>query len=235
MSLRIFKKTLFAVICLLIASLSSLALAAGQDMPTLKQGDQNEAVYALQTELKKLGFYLDSVDGQFGLYTKAAVIEFQQAVGMGADGVVGPETWQALRNFYGNAGVSRAQPDSRMGQQIATFAEKYLGVPYVWGGANAGGFDCSGFIYYVFRQQGISLPRMADAQYGVGRQIPLADIERGDLVFFTTYEPGPSHVGIYVGNGQFIHASSAAGQVTLTPLAKDYYRTRFLGAFRAYR
>ncbi|WP_425060796.1 hypothetical protein SCACP_15460 [Sporomusa carbonis] len=231
------KFDLFAVICafsLILISPHPVS-AAVQDMPLLKQGETGEAVYSLQTELKKYGFYQYGIDGKFGFYTKLAVIDFQQAVGIEADGVVGIGTWQALSNYAGNSEVSRSQLAQRTGQQIAGLAQEYLGVPYVWGGSSAAGFDCSGFTYYVYSRQGIFLPRVADDQYNFGRRIPLADIQPGDLVFYSTYAPGPSHVGIYVGNGQFIHASSGAGQVTLTAMSKPYYQARFLGAFRVVR
>lgn len=213
----------------------SLVLAAGQDMPLLRQGDNKEAVCVLQEELKRLGFYQYEVDGSFGIGTKTSVIRFQEIVGLDADGIVGNGTWQALRNYSSSSEISRAKTDRRTGQQIASFAQKYLGVPYAWGGAGAGGFDCSGFVYYVYGQYNISLPRVADEQFHIGRNIRLADIEPGDLVFYSTYAPGPSHVGIYVGNGHFIHASSGAGQVTLTAMGKPYYQARFLGAYRVVR
>ncbi|SMC67365.1 C40 family peptidase [Sporomusa malonica] len=235
--MKVVKITLFAVICtfFLILGSNSLAFASGEDMPVLKQGEKSEAVYALQTELKKHGFYQYGIDGNFGFYTKSAVSEFQKAVGIEDDGIVGPGTWQALRSYSGNTELSRSKSDRRIGQQIAGFAQSYLGVPYVWGGSGAGGFDCSGFIHYVYERYGIALPRVADEQYDAGRRIPLADIEPGDLVFYSTYAPGPSHVGIYVGNGQFVHASSGAGEVTLTAMSKAYYQARFLGAFRVVR
>ncbi|MDF2875596.1 MAG: spore cortex-lytic enzyme [Sporomusa sp.] len=235
--MKIVHNILVTVICtfLLLLGSPSLAFASGQDMPVLRQEVKDEAVYALQEALKRLGFYQYEIDGNFGIYTKNSVIEFQQAAGIEPDGIVGERTWQALRSHSGNSELSRGKADRRNGEQIASFAQRYLGVTYVWGGAGAGGFDCSGFIYYVYRQFGVSLPRVADEQYNIGRNIPLADIEPGDLVFYSTYTPGPSHVGIYVGNGHFIHASSGAGQVTLTAMSKPYYQARFLGAFRVVR
>ncbi len=223
----------FIYIVFLISN--NLVFAAGQDMPVLRQGEKQEAVYVLQEELKRLGFYQYEVDGNFGSGTKTSVVRFQQTVGLEADGIVGNETWLALRTYAGTSELSRGKTDRRIGQQIASFAQSFLGVPYAWGGAGVGGFDCSGFIYYVYGQYNISLPRVADEQYNVGRNVRLADIEPGDLVFYSTYAPGPSHVGIYVGNGYFIHASSGAGQVTVTAMSKPYYQARFLGAYRVVR
>lgn len=118
------------------------------------------------------------------------------------------------------------------GAQISAMAQQFLQVPYAWGGSSPGGFDCSGFTYYLYQQQGINLPRMADEQYQVGQWVDKRALQPGDLVFFETYEVGPSHVGIYTGNGNFIHASSGAGEVTITPLSKPYYAARYLGARR---
>ena len=115
---------------------------------------------------------------------------------------------------------------------LLSLARQYLGVPYVWAGRSPGGFDCSGFITFVFDQLGYGLPRMADGQYEVGIPVPRQALRPGDLVFFETYEPGPSHVGIYLGNEQFIHASSGAGYVTVTPMSNPYHRDRYLGARR---
>lgn len=197
----------------------------------LKQGMSGEDIVKLQTELAKHGHYQGVVDGKFGYRTKSAVINFQLDCGLLADGVVGEQTWQALRNYPANS-VSRGAPASRNAHQIVNFAQKFLGTAYVWGGVNPGGFDCSGFIFYIFQQHGVTLPRMADGQFYAGYKVPSSDLRAGDIVFFTTYEPGPSHAGIYLGNGSFIHASSAAGQVVITPMSKPYYRERYLGARR---
>lgn len=232
--MKLVKIIFFTTLCVFFFQLNSV-FASEDNMPVLRQGDAGDAVYLLQSELKKRGFYQYEVDGNFGSGTKRAVIDFQQANGLEDDGIVGLRTWHILRNATGIGEVSRGNGDRKLGQRLAGFAQRFLGVPYVWGGASPGGFDCSGFVYYIYSQYGVSLPRMADEQYHFGQRVPLTDIQPGDLVFYSTYIPGPSHVGIYVGNGQFIHASSGANAVTLTPLSKDYYQTRFLGAFRVFR
>lgn len=121
------------------------------------------------------------------------------------------------------------------GQQITAMAKQYVGTPYVWGGASPAGFDCSGFVYYLYKQFDIDLPRMADGQALTGNSVNISDLQPGDLVFFSTYEPGPSHSGIYLGDGCFIHASSGAGEVIITSLLKPYYKERYLGARRVIR
>ncbi len=104
-----------------------------------------------------------------------------------------------------------------------------VGRPYVWGGADLGGFDCSGFTYYAFARLGIRIPRTADEQFAVGRPIA-GDPLPGDLVFFQTYDYGASHVGIYLGNGEFVNAIGA--DVHVASFASPYFRARYLGARR---
>jgi cell wall-associated NlpC family hydrolase len=111
---------------------------------------------------------------------------------------------------------------------IVREAMSFLGVPYVWGGASPSGFDCSGFVQYVFRQMGRSVPRTADVQFANG--YPVTSPEPGDLVFFQTYDWGASHVGIYLGNGYFINASRP--DVHISNFGSSYFRSRYLGARR---
>lgn len=110
---------------------------------------------------------------------------------------------------------------------IAT-AKDYMGVPYVFGGDTPSGFDCSGYLEYVFAKHKIRIPRTADEQYKLGKFVEPDDLEVGDLVFFTTYEPGASHCGIYLGNGNFIHASTSKG-VRVDNLDNTYWSSRYYG------
>jgi cell wall-associated NlpC family hydrolase len=118
---------------------------------------------------------------------------------------------------------------SKIAQELTRSALRFLGVPYVFGGTSASGFDCSGFVQHVFAMLGIALPRTADAQYDVGHRA-VGGPRPGDLVFFDTYG-GVSHVGIYLGHGKFVHASSSHG-VEVSRLAESYWAARYVGAKR---
>ncbi|HWR42992.1 C40 family peptidase [Sporomusa sp.] len=114
---------------------------------------------------------------------------------------------------------------------IVKTAEKYLKAPYRFGGESPKGFDCSGFVKYVYDRHGKKLPRTADVQYVTGKKVDRSSLKPGDLVFFNTYASGASHVGIYYDNGRFIHASSSRG-VMISRLDEPYWKPRYLGARR---
>jgi peptidoglycan DL-endopeptidase CwlO len=117
-------------------------------------------------------------------------------------------------------------PPSKYGGVVG-IAMQYLGVPYVYGGASPSGFDCSGFVMYVFNQIGVSLPHNAAAQYGYGMPVSRDQLQAGDLVFFN----GLGHVGIYIGGGQFIHAPHTGDVVKISSLT-GWYSSTFVGARR---
>jgi cell wall-associated NlpC family hydrolase len=118
-------------------------------------------------------------------------------------------------------------PSSTIGGQAVAIAMQYLGVPYVWGGADPSGFDCSGFTMYVWGQVGVSLPHNAAAQYGYGSPVPRDALEPGDLVFFDVLV----HVGIYVGKNAFIHSPHTGDVVRISSLTGGY-SSNYVGARR---
>jgi len=142
-----------------------------------------------------------------------ALVESQQNDAVGASAIT-PE------------GVSVAPP-SQYGGAVGV-AMQYLGTPYVWGGSAPGGFDCSGFVMYVYAQMGVSLPHHAADQFNYGVPVSRDQLEPGDLVFFD----GLGHVGIYIGNGQFIHAPHTGDVVKISSLNDSWYAATYVGARR---
>lgn len=130
--------------------------------------------------------------------------------------------WQA----YAKNGITNVSGDA-----VVREASKYKGVRYVFGGTTPKGFDCSGYVQYVFKRLNAKLTRTADTQVKEGVFVTQRQLKPGDLVFFSTYEPGASHVGIYAGNGKFWNATSSRG-IMLCGLQENYWRTRYYGARR---
>lgn len=134
------------------------------------------------------------------------------------------------RKYSRGSGSYLAQGDNNA---IVDIAKSFLGTRYVYGGTTPRGFDCSGFTQYVYRIAGVNLPRTASDQSKVGVAVDKSNLMPGDLVFFQTVTNGISHVGIYIGNGNFIHASSGSKhKVTITSLSSSYYINRYRGAVR---
>jgi cell wall-associated NlpC family hydrolase len=190
-------------------------------------GDQGSDVAEIQGQLASLGYDV-AADGDFGPATAEAVKAFQVSRGLDADGLVGPSTYTAL---LGKAMPEVSRGSNVIGRRVVANSMQYLGVPYVFGGTTPSGFDCSGYVRYVFANAGIYLPRTADAQYQCGYAVSTSELVPGDLVFFSTYEAGPSHVGIYLGDGNFINASSSRG-VSIASLYSSYWGSCYIGARR---
>jgi peptidoglycan DL-endopeptidase CwlO len=130
------------------------------------------------------------------------------------------------RGFSGGSTIGSGSASS-----IVNKAFEFLGRPYVYGASGPKAFDCSGFTMYVYSAYGISLPHYTVSQSQMGLAVSKANLEAGDLVFFNT-EGFISHVGIYIGGGQFIHASSGSKKITVSDLDSSYYSTRYVGARR---
>lgn len=213
------KKIVVMVLALsLIFSILSFTASANyySEKITLYYGMNNSEVTNLQNDLKTLGYFTyPTSTGYFGSITKQAVISFQSAKGLVADGIVGKNTRSAIKAAL-----------------ILKTANGYLGVPYVYGGTSPSGFDCSGFTHYTFLKNGITIPRTAATQYTIGTAVSKSNLKPGDLVFFTTTSTAVSHVGIYVGNNKFIHASSGSGKIIISDLSNTYYASHYVGAKR---
>ncbi|WP_066091915.1 NlpC/P60 family protein [Neobacillus novalis] len=117
-----------------------------------------------------------------------------------------------------------------VGDTVTDIALEYIGVPYVWGGSSPSGFDCSGFTSYTYKQAGVTLPRTAADQYTTGQAVSKGNLTKGDLVFFSTYKAGASHVGISLGGEKFVHASSNG--VKISSLSESYYTQTYIGSKR---
>ena len=143
----------------------------------------------------------------------------------------------ALNSTTGSNGNSSASSVPAIGEitgsQILSEAKKYLGIRYVSGGASPSGFDCSGLVYYVLKQLGYSPYRTPADQYQHGTYVAKANLKEGDIVFFAgTGASGISHVGIYAGNGQFLHAPNSRSTVSYSDLTSGYWANHYYGARR---
>jgi cell wall-associated NlpC family hydrolase len=127
----------------------------------------------------------------------------------------------------------RSSSSTAIGAYAVSIAERYLGVRYVWGGGDpTSGFDCSGFVKYVYAQLGVPLPHYAASQYATTMHVDPSQLQPGDLVFFEPRADGPGHVGMYVGNGVFIEAPHTGDVVKLTELSTEASLIGFVGASR---
>ncbi|MGC9319224.1 MAG: NlpC/P60 family protein, partial [Armatimonadota bacterium] len=134
---------------------------------------------------------------------------------------------RAALSYSGSAG------GSRIGRAFVDTAMKYLGCPYTRGGSSPSGFDCSGFVSFVLRQHGVHVSRSSRTLFHEGTPISRSQLQPGDVVFFrNTYRSGISHVGLYVGDNQFIHASNRRSDVKISSLDSAYYAPRYAGARR---
>lgn len=148
--------------------------------------------------------------------------------------------WYQIENGYISAEyvvlVDAAEATkSSKGQEIADYALQFVGYPYVYGGSSPSGFDCSGFTSYVYRQFGYSLNRSAASQLSNGTPVSMSELQPGDLVLFKksgTGSKAASHVGIYIGNNQFVHASTSTVGVIVSSLSEAYYTSGFVGGRR---
>ncbi|MEH7388013.1 peptidoglycan-binding protein, partial [Bacillus sp. JJ1521] len=216
-------------------------------------GDEGPAVKQLQTKLQRLRFYNGPIDGKFETITKDSVEMYQKKFNLEANGLATEETIDHImknKNVRGltikKATVVTAQPRSDSNPEtseapiktvevlpvdasVISIAMNYIGVPYVWGGTSPNGFDCSGFLQFVYAQKGVNISRTVPGIWSQGASVSAPSV--GDIVFFQTYKPGPSHAGIYLGNNKFIHADSTDG-ISIGDMTINYWQSRYIGAKR---
>ncbi len=134
-----------------------------------------------------------------------------------------------------SSGVRPHSPGATLvvdGYAVAGTALSLRGAPYRNGGSDPSGFDCSGFVWYVFAQHGVAVPRTVSQQFHSGRDVTVNDLQAGDLVFFSTEAPGASHVGLAIGGDEFVHAPSSRGDVRVERISARYWSSRYVGAKR---
>jgi peptidoglycan endopeptidase LytE len=200
---------------------------------TLKMGSKGKAVIDLQKALKAKGYYTYKVTGVFGSITRSAVRDFQKDARIKVDGIAGPATLKKLssssvKKSSSSRGEDRSSSSSssRKGSDVVAYAKKFIGIPYKYGGSSPKtGFDCSGFTSYVYKHFGVKLPRSSRDQLKVGTSVSRSNLKPGDLVLFGN---PVHHVGIYVGNDQYIHAPRTGEKIKISKLSgrKFYYARR---------
>lgn len=217
--------SLLAVSSLLVqAGLPANARAETVYTTSLAQGTSSTAVTTLQTKLQTLGYFTyPTITGYYGSVTTSAVIAYQKDYGLSADGIAGPITLTSIDHAI-------------VKKNLIADSYNYISVPYKWGGSSpTEGFDCSGFVYYMFNKFGISSVRTtSDNLYKQGTSISRASLKPGDLVFFSIAGSGAvDHVGFYVGNNKFISATRSAG-IYIQSLDSTYWGPKYMGAKRVY-
>ena len=209
------------------AKKESLARKAANYKSVYTVGDYGWKIRETKKKLQALGYEMKDTDANFTKDLQKQLKKYQKTKQLKSDGKLTQETYDALNgDLFKQKGINNIT-----GYEICRVASKYKGVPYVFGGTTPRGFDCSGYVQYVFRQKGAALTRTADTQALEGVAVSQKKLKPGDLVFFTTYEPGASHVGIYAGNNLFWNATSSRG-VMLSDLRDSYWGSRYYGARR---
>jgi cell wall-associated NlpC family hydrolase len=191
------------------------ALIAQGSTPALEHGDTGSSVRRLQLALRALGH--DELPGTklYGDLTEAAVRSLQTSVGLPVTGTVSDPEWAVLQDGQAPAAEPAPPPDggstsASKGEVALEFAKKQIGDKYKYGAAGPDKWDCSGLTMKAWAEAGVSLPHNSAAQYKIGKKVKEEDLRPGDLVFFYS---GPSHVGIYAGDGKVVHAPKPGEKV----------------------
>ncbi len=200
----------------------------------LKVGSSGEAVQTLQLQLKKLGYFSGTGTGYYGSVTREAVIAFQRANGLSADGIAGPAT---RKKAFSNNTASAPNITTTSAAAIADIALKQIDKPYALGGNGPSRYDCSGLAYYAMTNAGYKVPRYSASAYSDmsswSKISKTGSLQKGDLVFFRSDTSSYiSHMGIYTGDGQFVHASSGQNRVMVSSIDNVYWARNFVLARR---
>ena len=200
-------------------------LAAKRREIEAQLAERRQLLATIQTEIARLEEEERRRQERLQAQARERLADAGSSSGGGGNTSSAPES--APTPSTGGGGGGNAGP-ARYGGVVG-IAMQYLGVPYRWGGASPStGFDCSGFIMYVFAQVGVSLPHNAAMQYGYGSPVSRSELAPGDLVFFN----GLGHAGIYIGGGQFIHAPHTGDVVKISSLGDSWYASTYVGARR---
>lgn len=209
-----------AIVALALSSFGVTAFASGQigtvTASTLNVRESASTSAPVVTQIHRDGqvVVVDSADGWYK-------VSFGVASG-----------WVSAK--YLSVTESNSEVTSRgssLGSQIVSYAKNFMGTRYVWGGSSSNGVDCSGFVKLVYNNFGINVNRVAADQAKQGTYVSTAGLNEGDLLFFATSGGSNiNHVGIYIGNGKFIHASSGAGKVTVSDINSKFYSSHFITA-----
>ena len=218
-------KFVTALVLAVLALPLSVGAVARKAAP-LKVGDKGWKVKTVQIKLNAIGMKTP-LTGRYTRDLEEQVRNFQRSHKLQATGRVDDTTYFRIQE----AAFEKEGIHGVKGEDVVRTASRYKGVPYSFGGTTPRAFDCSGYVQYVFRQHKAQLPRTADLQFEKGLFVTQRQLKPGDLVFFTTYEPGASHVGIYAGNNKFWNATSSRG-VMLSDLTDSYWGPRYYTARR---
>lgn len=188
-----------------------------QQADMMLQQEQQQSIRTIQTDMSNQQLRHGILESQLQL-TQQQIASIEAA------------TARAEQLMHNTAYVSQTvagMPTINL-ESMLKYAESYLGTPYVWGGTSPSGFDCSGFTQYVYAHSGVSILRTSEQQFAEGVSVSYPNLSLGDLVFFSTYAPGATHVGIYIGNGLMIDAQDYG--VSIDNISNSYWGPKYLGA-----